>query len=292
MSDVTVIGLGNMGSALVRAFARGRRSISVWNRSPGRTVDAPVDYAASLGEAIAASPLTVVCVADNGVLAALLQDPAAQASLTGRTLVNLNTGTPREAAQIREQVLASGADYLDGVIPLYPTYVGQRDVGLFYSGSSEVWARHQAVLDDLGGISWHTGEAIEGAAALDMGLCIGMYHNMMAAFLESAVFVQRSGVSLDKTLRVARECVDVLHDQMQKAIDELAGGAFAPTDQSSIDVHLHTCKMAARAMSPLSHGRELHLVSTLTDLQKARDAGYGAMSMPAITATFSQERGQ
>lgn len=287
MSDVTVVGLGNMGSALVRAFAQGGRAISVWNRS-ARTVDAPVDYATSLGEAISASPLIVVCVADNRILADLLREPAAQASLAGRTLVNLNTGTPLEAAQIREQVLAAGADYLDGVIPLYPTYVGQRDVGLFYSGSSAVWARHKAVLDDLGGLSWHTGEAIEGAAALDMGLCIGMYHTMMGSFLESTAFVQRSGVSLDNALQVARDCVDVLRDQMHKAIDEIAGGTFAPTDQSSIDVHLHTCKMAAEAMSPLAKGRELHLLSTITDLQRAQNAGYGAMSMPAIIATFAK----
>jgi 3-hydroxyisobutyrate dehydrogenase-like beta-hydroxyacid dehydrogenase len=34
MSDVTVIGLGNMGSTLARAFIENRRPVTVWNRSP------------------------------------------------------------------------------------------------------------------------------------------------------------------------------------------------------------------------------------------------------------------
>jgi 3-hydroxyisobutyrate dehydrogenase-like beta-hydroxyacid dehydrogenase len=34
MRDVTVIGLGNMGSALARAFVEKGCSVTVWNRSP------------------------------------------------------------------------------------------------------------------------------------------------------------------------------------------------------------------------------------------------------------------
>ena len=34
MSEVTVIGLGNMGSALARALLENGRAVTVWNRSP------------------------------------------------------------------------------------------------------------------------------------------------------------------------------------------------------------------------------------------------------------------
>jgi len=34
MSDVSVLGLGNMGSALARAFLENGRAVTVWNRSP------------------------------------------------------------------------------------------------------------------------------------------------------------------------------------------------------------------------------------------------------------------
>ena len=34
MSEVSVIGLGNMGSALARALLENGRQVTVWNRSP------------------------------------------------------------------------------------------------------------------------------------------------------------------------------------------------------------------------------------------------------------------
>ena len=33
MSDITVIGLGSMGSALARALVKAEHSVTVWNRS-------------------------------------------------------------------------------------------------------------------------------------------------------------------------------------------------------------------------------------------------------------------
>ena len=36
MSDITVIGLGKMGSALARAMKRAGHDLTVWNRSPAK----------------------------------------------------------------------------------------------------------------------------------------------------------------------------------------------------------------------------------------------------------------
>src|ERR1041385_5122373 len=100
MSEVTVIGLGNMGSALARALQDAPQgcAVSVWNRSPEKAaslVEKGTVLAPSAAAALAASPIILVCVtnyaAANGILA------EAVTNLAGKVLVQLSTGSPQEA---------------------------------------------------------------------------------------------------------------------------------------------------------------------------------------------------
>ena len=65
MSDVTVIGLGNMGSALARALLEDGYAVTVWNRSQEKAaplVDKGAVLAPSPSAAITDSPMIMVCV--------------------------------------------------------------------------------------------------------------------------------------------------------------------------------------------------------------------------------------
>jgi 3-hydroxyisobutyrate dehydrogenase-like beta-hydroxyacid dehydrogenase len=60
MSEVSVIGLGNMGSALARVIQENGRTVTVWNRSPEKAaslVEKGVVLAPSATAAITTSPL-------------------------------------------------------------------------------------------------------------------------------------------------------------------------------------------------------------------------------------------
>ncbi len=60
MSEVTVIGLGNMGSALAGALLANRRAVTVWNRSPEKAaalVEKGAVLAPNVTAALTASPV-------------------------------------------------------------------------------------------------------------------------------------------------------------------------------------------------------------------------------------------
>ena len=68
MSDVSVLGMGLMGSALARAFLSAGRRVTVWNRTAERTqmlVGAGVKRSGRAADALRASPLSVVCHPDS-----------------------------------------------------------------------------------------------------------------------------------------------------------------------------------------------------------------------------------
>lgn len=100
VSDVTVIGLGEMGSALARALMRADRRVTVWNRSAAKAGPLTAEgaqFAETAAAAAAASPMTMMCVSDYQAARDILETRGTAAALKGRTLVQLGNGTPKEA---------------------------------------------------------------------------------------------------------------------------------------------------------------------------------------------------
>lgn len=100
-TDVTMLGLGAMGSALATALLAAGHSVTVWNRTPGRDTDLVARGARAAGsvrEAVTASPAVVACLLKHRSVHETF-DPVVDA-LRGRTMVNLTTTTPNEAREL------------------------------------------------------------------------------------------------------------------------------------------------------------------------------------------------
>lgn len=147
---VSVIGLGSMGRALAAAYLKAGHPTTVWNRSPRKADDLVVKGAkrtTTVSEAIAISPLVIICVLDYQTVRMLL-DPIAD-SLEGKVLVNLTTGTPEEAREMAQWSEAHGIDYLDGVIMAGPASIGSPEAMILYGGLRTAYDRHEETLKVL-----------------------------------------------------------------------------------------------------------------------------------------------
>jgi 3-hydroxyisobutyrate dehydrogenase-like beta-hydroxyacid dehydrogenase len=170
---VSVIGLGDMGSALARAFLADGHSVTVWNRTAERAaplMQAGARAARSVAEAAEASDVTVMCVLDYGVGAGLLDVSNVAEKLRGKALVQLTTGTPRQAREMESWATQRGISYLDGAIISYPSGIGKPECTILYAGPSAVFETHKGLLGSLGGNSVFLGERVGDASTLDLSL--------------------------------------------------------------------------------------------------------------------------
>ena len=97
-NEVSVIGLGVLGSALARTLLRSDYRVTVWNRTSAKAEPLVRDgavLAPSAAAAVGASPIVLVCVEDYRVTCSILGTKEAASALVGRVLVELSTGTPR-----------------------------------------------------------------------------------------------------------------------------------------------------------------------------------------------------
>lgn len=219
MTDLTMIGLGAMGSALARAFLGAGHSVTVWNRSASKMEPLLVlgaNTVTSISEAIKASPIVVVCIDNYELSKNLVSENNLGKSLSGRTLIQLSTGSPKEASEFEEFLLEFDCEYIDGAIMAYPEEIGGKDTRFLFAGSEETYHRCQPFLRSLGGDLRYLGSNISGAAALDMALLthflcryLGVIHGAQICVSENISVVEFAEMFPESSDE--RELLQVVH---------------------------------------------------------------------------------
>ena len=173
MSELTMIGLGAMGSAIAKTLIDHGHDLTAWNRSPSKVEKIhqlggkPSD---SLKQAIEASPVILICIHGYQATRQLLDNPEIVPLLRGRIILQMSTGTPAEARQAETWIRANGGRYLDCAIMVYPPNIGTSSGQLLISGEQQAWDDVSELVGDLGGDIRYLGPAVGAAAALDLAI--------------------------------------------------------------------------------------------------------------------------
>ncbi|GAA4877026.1 NAD(P)-dependent oxidoreductase [Actinomycetospora straminea] len=227
---VTVLGLGAMGTALARALLVAGHPVTVWNRTPARA-DALVGEGArpapDPASAVAASPLTIVCLLDHAAVRTVLDG----VDLAGTTLVNLTSGTPEHARATAAWLAERGAEVLAGTIMVPTPLVGPEEGLVLYSGSAAVHERHRTTLEALGRTEL-LGDDPGRAALFDLGM-LDVFFAGLASFLHAAAVVGRDGVPAGEFVRYAEEVVAILPATFRGLAKDVDAGTH-PGDEDNL----------------------------------------------------------
>lgn len=199
MIEVSLIGLGAMGSALARAFLGAGHSTCVWNRTAAKSEPLSARGAMVAGspvEAAKSSSVVVFCVDNYDVSRQILEYPGVLGALPGRTLIQFSTGTPSEARDFSSWLTEHGVLVLDGAIMPYPDGIGAKDAQILFAGPAALYEQHRPLLDCLGGDLRHVGEEIGAAAVLDMALLTHQLTNYLGVW-HGARACEAEGVGVD-----------------------------------------------------------------------------------------------
>lgn len=198
MSDVSLIGLGQMGVVLAKLLVAAGHSVTAWNRSPDKTralAASGVKAASGPAQAIAASPVTLVILYDDAATDAVLSAEGVSQTLAGRLIVNLGTSGPEAARAFEQRVAEAGGRYVDGAIQAAPSQMGQPDTPILVSGASGDIDAVEPVLRVLGGNLVRVGERIDAAAFMDLATLSYVY-GAYAGFLHGARIAETVGIDV------------------------------------------------------------------------------------------------
>lgn len=185
-----------MGSAIANAFIDRGHDVCVWNRSADKMQAfqaSATQCAANAAEAVSAASLCVICIDDYAATRELIEQQSLHEVIGGKTLLQVSTGTPREARELESWALAQNARYLDGAILAYPREIGH-DALIALAGAESTFAAQQDLLGALSSDLRYLGEAVGAAAALDVAL-LSYYVCTHLGLIHGALVCESEGLS-------------------------------------------------------------------------------------------------
>ncbi|WP_158664910.1 NAD(P)-dependent oxidoreductase [Pseudomonas sp. SWI44] len=280
--SVSVLGLGAMGGTLARTLLKAGFDVTVWNRNPERAtalVHEGARQAPSAGEAIQSSPLTIICMIDKAAALSVLQALPSALSLSGKTLVNMSTGTVDDVTLSAEWATRRDGRYIDAGIMCYPKEIGLTTTTILYSGDIDAYHAHSQTLKLLAGNPKFLGADPTACTPAYLAL-YAFYFGAFAAWLEGAVLASTAGVSADAFKTLSPIMTDMLVEGINTAAERITASNYSG-EQASVDVHVAGQEVVLDA---LVRAKAPHASTDayLTYCRQAQTAGMGDLDIAVL----------
>ncbi|MGE7388100.1 NAD(P)-binding domain-containing protein [Streptomyces sp. NPDC004126] len=264
---LTLLGLGDMGTALARTWLAAGHPLTVWNRTAAKADALAAEgaaVAASPAEAVAANTLVVLCLLDDASVGTALDG----IDLTGKDLVNLTTGTPAEGRARAAWAEARGARFLDSGIMATPAMIGVPEAGgyVFHSGSRALFDAHRATLEVPAGARF-VGEDPGHAALHDVALLSAMY-GLFAGVSHAYALIEDEGIAPGSLAPLLSEWLGAMGFFVGNAAGRLASRDFTTGVVSNLAMQVAGSGTLLRASA--EQGVSAELLRPYLDLMRER----------------------
>lgn len=283
MSDISVIGLGNMGSALAQTLLNAGYEVTVWNRTKSKATPL-VEQGATLADGLAAavidSPMFIVSLLNYEVTDRLIFDTKVNNALPGKIMIQLSYGTPQDARNTERLAHRYGAEILSGEIEVFPEQIGGPEATILVAGKESLYDKCKPILKTLAGKTTYLGEQI--GAPLAYGTALGslIYCSLFGA-LHAARICEVEGLDINQFARgLQTNDLENLGDALVDLLDRINDNRF---DQSQATVKVYAD--GTEQLLQHAHDSDINpIIAQFVDeiMKKAIAAGLGDEDMAAI----------
>ncbi len=205
---VALLGLGIMGQGMALRLVAGGHDVTVYNRTPARTVDAE-----KAGAAVATSPraaaqgaaAVIVMVANDEALHRVAEGPdgflAAVSAAT--TVIQMSTVGPETTAWLDGEVRDQGGRVIDCPVLGSRVEAAAGALWILAGGDKAAIAEMAPVLDSLGQRTYYVGELGQGTR---LKLCFNLVTGgVVAALAEGIALIEAAGLDPQLYVRVLKD---------------------------------------------------------------------------------------
>ncbi|GAA0940789.1 NAD(P)-dependent oxidoreductase [Nonomuraea longicatena] len=286
-SPVTVIGLGLMGRALAGAFLKAGHPTTVWNRTVSKAdqlVAEGARLAPTVGDALKASPLAIICVTDYQAMRELFDTSDIEPD--GPMLINLTSGDSTQAREAARWAQQRGARYLDGAIMAIPSAIGTTEAVILHSGPQADFEAHKSTLDALGTVAYLGAD--HGLASLYDVAGLAMMWSVLNAWLQGTALLRTAGVDAATYAPFAQQIAAGVAGWLPGYAEQIDSGSF-PAEVSALETDARAMAHLIEESEAVGVNAELpKLIKAMADRSIA--AGHGGEQYPVLIEEFGKPR--
>lgn len=198
MASLGFIGLGLMGSRIVKRLLNAGHQVTGYNRTRAKAeplMQAGMQWGNSPREVAQAAEITFSMVSDTAALSAIAEGPdGVLAGLSaGKIYVDMSTVSPRLIRDLAKQTATLGADMLEAPVSGSIPAAESGTLILFIGGSTEVLEKVRHIFEAIGQKIIHVGE---NGQAISMKIAINLnLASQLITLFEGVLLAERSGIS-------------------------------------------------------------------------------------------------
>ena len=232
--EVSVIGLGAMGSGIARTLIEGGCKVSVWNRSRAKVDDLVAVGAIGCNEpreALDANTIVIVCVSDYAVWRHIIQEHSLASHFEDTCIIQLTTGTIDDVQTHASLIQDNGGRLVEGAVMCYPRNLGTDEAALLLSGAPNVLEECAPILSTLDENWKSLGEDINQPSVLSRSLMSGLTGALMG-LVNGAAICRAGGVSLDVFMKFNEGTNSILLAEQKRLIEAIRDGRTEENEAS------------------------------------------------------------
>ncbi len=196
---VAFLGLGIMGHAMATNLAKAGHEVTVWNRTPGKSVEG-AQSAGTPAEAAQGAEVVWLCVSDTAAVESVLFGPngVEQSLAEGMIISDSSTISPAATRKFAERVRQKGVEYVDS--PVTGSKVGAENGTLLFivGGDEAAVEKLKPLYAAMGKKIFRMGETGKGQSAkLVMNLQIALIYE---GFAEALTLAAKLGVDAESLM--------------------------------------------------------------------------------------------
>jgi len=232
--EVSVIGLGAMGSGIARTLIEGGCKVSVWNRSRAKVDDLVAVGAIGCNEpkeALDANTIVIVCVSDYAVWRHIIQEHSLASHFEDTCIIQLTTGTIDDVQTHASLIQDNRGRLVEGAVMCYPRNLGTDEAALLLSGAPNVLEECAPILSTLDENWKSLGEDINQPSVLSRSLMSGLTGALMG-LVNGAAICRAGGVSLDVFMKFNEGTNSILLAEQKRLIEAIRDGRTEENEAS------------------------------------------------------------
>ncbi|MEF8792852.1 NAD(P)-dependent oxidoreductase [Thiohalorhabdus sp.] len=277
---IALLGTGLMGEPLARRLLAEGHTVTVWNRSPGKTealAEEGAEVATYPHDAISEADWVITMVANADAIREVLLNNESRPALAGRRVLNMATIGPHEARALAEEVAAAGGELMECTVLGSIPEARSGSLILMVGGTVEQFDAAGPLLAAFGTNPLHIGEVGQ-ATALKLAMN-QLIAGLTTSFALSLGLVQREGLDVEQFMAVLRDSA-LYAPTFDKKLGRMLEGSYGspnfPLEHLLKDVNL--MEDAAR-----KDGLDASLMVTIGRLlERAEGQGLGQADYSAL----------
>lgn len=188
--------------------------------------------------AVRASSVVVMIVNDYASSHALLSTAEVSRALRGKLLLQLCSGSARQARTTAHWAHEHGIDYLDGAIMATPDFIGQPGCIILYGGAQPLFDKHRPLLHVLGGGAHYVGDDPGHASALDSALLMYLWGALFGV-LQGSVVCEAEEIPLARYAEHLPALAAVVNGALDELVRRVARRGYAADEHTQASLVAH-----------------------------------------------------